>query len=415
MSMSSLYNNFARIAAAADRGANRWGSGVLKPLVQLLTARFGERYTIPYILVFAFICLFLLTSDSKSIIYVNYTDGVSDDWRLLPEALEEANAQIDDILAETGGGNHPHLIGWPVFARLFNVSSYNVWVIYPFMLALLAPAFWLWLAYRHRVPLLVATCLVLYIWRSPLTSHIGIQPTSDLFLAIAFIGLFLFIHHYRGRFLAVGFLFFFILLIHQRAAVMSPAVILWAAYCWHDRPGTLKSIGVTGCVKTASPVILAIAAFFIYKELFYTFFPSEFTLSRLDISQQFRQLFRIPSEANLEGGVFHYVLSPGNWTAWGLYYFSFVPLAIGGLLRKDQILIAIALVIHLGAISQLLVAQDVSRLTDFLFINLLILAILGARGDWPIKKLTLSFFLVGFLWTFGDRLLFQVARLLFIV
>ncbi len=138
-------------------------------------------------------------------------------------------------------------------------------------------------------------------------------------------------------------------------------------------------------------------------------------LRRLDVSQQIRQLFRLDYtyraannyelDSVVEGHLLKYVLSPVNWHVWGLYYFSFVILSLGALLKRSYLLALISVTIYLGTIFQLLIAQDVHRLTGFLIINLILLIIWNAIEGWPIPKLTNVFVILGFLTIFHDHIL----------
>ncbi len=354
-----------------------------------LCARAGERFTVVHFLVFSLLFLQLSIQLEQNRIGV-FLRGVIEPP---PKAM---TMNIDDLTYEDET-THQHLIGFPIFARLMRVDSQDAWMLYPLMVAILFPSLWLYLVWVWRVPMLMASCLILAIFNTPVVSGIGIEPNSDFFVNSVVIGLFLYIMHRPEAYLSIGLIFLFAMLVHQRALVLLPAAIVWSVYWSEGQPNCPFVVKPKRYLKAAVPFLIAAAVFLAYKSLFYYYFPAKFPLRRLDVTQQFRQLLRLPSEHNLEGSILHYIVSLRNWEVWHLFYFSFVVLTVGALIKKSYTLALVALLLYLGSISQLLVAEDVHRLTSFLFIISLILAIEASQKDWPIYWSTCAFFVVAFL------------------
>lgn len=354
-----------------------------------LGARIGDRFGIVHFLCFALLFLAFSVRHTQSAIGI-YLQGAE----LPPPKAMTLN--IDNLVYENEH-THQHLIGFPLFAKLLRLSAQDAWMLYPLMLTMCYPLLWVYLVAVRQVPFLMATCVVLSIFGTPIAAGVRIEPSADFLTNVMVTGFFLYILHRPTAYLAIGIYFFCMMLVHQRVVVLAPAAIVWSLYWAHNQPCHPCSMPRAAYLRTAVPFLAASTLFFIYRALFYHFFPARYPLRRLDFMQQVRQMFRIPSDHNLEGGLLHYVLSPRNWETWHLLYFGFVVLALGAALKKQYTLLLLSLLLYGGTISQLLVAEDVHRLTSFLFVILVVLAIEAAQPGWPLAQATSAFLVFGLL------------------
>jgi hypothetical protein len=341
----------------------------------LITARFGERFTFTHCLTFGALFYYFM-------IRLQFSGFV----------LPISQGMIPDAGIET----HPHLVGFPILLQLLRLDDASAYIAYPTLLTLSLPALWVYLVIRHRVPLLIATCLMLATIQSPIISHVGITPNTDFltaWLTTATALLVLEKPHARWW----HFVFFLMaMMTHQRSLVLVPGLVMLAVATAYPAPHQSPRMAWRTYLIASVPFAAAAIVFFVFKEAYFHVYPVTGVAREITFLEQFNRVFR-PEMAidKMQGGPFAYIFSIDNVIHNGLYYFSFL-IAFWGMVRlRDYGAASVPILLHFGIISQLLVAEDIHRLTGFILVITLLLAIWSARSDWPYPRMTIAFFAVG--------------------
>lgn len=306
------------------------------------------------------------------------------------EQIHVARNLARGFVGELGIGTHPHQFIFPLVLSLLGIKSVGWWMFYPSLLLVAVPAFWLFLAKYHRVPLAVCSIIGWSVYFSPFVTHIGIYANGDVLTNIAALLLALCILWRPGSAVLAGICFVLLLLMHQRGVLLAPGYIAFTLYC-SGRTGTKAML------QAVVPYAVAAVVFLAFKTGYYHAFPLQENQYPLEIEDQLRRMFRLPGALGpMEGGVFDYFLHVDNLRFNGLFYFSFALLAYGGWRLRQPWLAASALLLYAGTVVQLFVAEDAHRLTGFLFVITVLLAVEAQRPQWPIPSAVRWFFPISF-------------------
>ena len=339
------------------------------------TARFGDRFTLIHCVLFGAGLYYFLVRLLYAAIALPLHQGMT------------PNAGIE---------THPHLVGFPVLLKLLRLDDATAYIAYPVLLALSLLALWAYLTLRYRVPLLIATCLCLSALKLPIISHVTLTPNTDL-LATWFVMVVFFVVAIRPRARGWHFvLFMAAMLCHQRSLVLAPGLVMFGVMlCRPEQPNPFR-IPMRDYVIAAVPYIAAAIGFFLFKEIYFQLFPATGVAREITFTEQFNRIFR-PENAidKMQGGPFTFVFSFENIVQNGLFYFTFVVACAGALKLRNYSAASVPLLLHLGTVSQLVVAEDVHRLTGFIFVIATLLAIWAGRRDWPWPRITVAFFALG--------------------
>ena len=93
-------------------------------------------------------------------------------------------------------------------------------------------------------------------------------------------------------------------------------------------------------------------------------------------------------------------MSPVNLQVWGLFYFSFIRVMFIGFYRRTMSLVLFGASFHILVVSQLLVAEDVHRLTGLLYGLLFVILFEMKKRKDAAAFISLAFLLVGGVDTF---------------
>lgn len=332
-------------------------------------ARIGERYTAGHFLLFVVSLLLLTLAYQRIHIAGNLSAGVP---------------------GEPGISTHGHQIVFPSLLALMGLTKSGFWVLYPSLLLAVLPLFWLHLARNCRVPLTICSLLGWSVYFSPMATHLGIYANADVVTNLLALSVVLLVRERPDARVLAGALFFLLMLTHQRSLVLLPGFIAWHLHC--EGRNDLKSIA-----RAAAPYLAAALLFFVYKSGYYHVFPPSEQDKPLEFVEQYRRMFRLPGVIDpMVGGMFDYVLSIDNLTWNGLFYFSFLLLGVGAWRSGRLWLAAAAVLIYVGTVLQLLVAEDAHRLTGFLFVVTVMLAIEAQRPGWALPKTTAWYFPLAF-------------------
>ena len=290
---------------------------------------------------------------------------------------------------------HPHQIIFPLILKLFGIWSDGWWLFYPTFFAAILPVMWIYLGARCRVPMLMSTCLLLSVTRMSMFTHVGVHLTGDAITNMTLVLLVLVVHAHPKSRLPIFFIYFMAMVGHQRSVVLLPGIALWNIYCAYPETRDPRDIKLRAYVDVAMPYILGVLAFFAYRQIYFHFFPPVSIWRELTVTSQLKRMFRMtgPAEA-MDGGVLYFLFKKEGFTWNGFFYFSFLVFALGAFMKRHYLLACVPLLLYFGTISQMLVAEDAHRLTGFLFLIVLLLAVEASRTDWPILKGTTAFFVI---------------------
>jgi hypothetical protein len=189
------------------------------------------------------------------------------------------------------------------------------------------------------------------------------------------------------------------LISHERALVVLPALLVWHA----DRlaaaePGWWSGSRAKGRALALAAVYAAPAAVsVIYKHVFYRLNPPEGEHQTLGFIDQFYRLIGDPrASGQYVGSPWDNLVSVENITWNGLYYASFLVLAGVALASRRPLLVWFAVLVYAGTVVQILVAEDVHRLTSYLFLPAAVLAMEYRRLAPPLQAASALFVAVSF-------------------
>lgn len=376
---------------------------IVHRVCRVASARLGEPATMAHVCLFAFLFLvFLVRAVSRILTY-------------LPAAQPEVSA-FGPCLPMAGGCMaifkvHAHLIGFPVLLKLLRLSPDMAWLAGPLLAAVAFVLLWTWLVARHRVPMLLASALVIAIFNLPVLSGMTETPNGDVLTNVLVIALVVVMMEWPAGIVWPALICLAAMLTHQRVMVLLPFLtFLRLAGMGTGLPLAPRPL-LRVFIRAVLPFALSLIAFFVFKEVFYKFVWHDPNIyNKLDITSQVYRVFGVNGNPEVSGsiqlgGPLQYVLHHDNWRIWGpLYFISFVAAAFhwkNGTFEK-----AVAyLLLWLGTVFQLVMAEDVHRLTSFFYVALILFAIdiqaMGKRAQlWGT-----GFLFLGFAWVFLPNIL----------
>ena len=199
---------------------------------------------------------------------------------------------------------------------------------------------------------------------------------------------------------------------HERAMFIIPALFLYSLHTLDISPSYYrKNFSVVS--KLSLNFVIPVIIFYLYKTLFYSVNTGVPDHKSLSIYQQILHLLRAPNpNHSIYDGIFDFVMSPVNLQVWGLFYFSFIIVMFIGFYRRTMSLVLFGASFHILVVSQLLVAEDVHRLTGLLYGLLFVILFEMKKRKDAAAFISLAFLLVGGVDNFSHELYVLYAKML---
>lgn len=369
----------------------------------LIPARMGQAGTTVHVFVFAFLFLAFLV---RAMVRV---------MSHLPDATPQASALGPCLAVLTECVPvfkvHAHLIGFPAFLRLLRLPPEAAWLAGPLTVAVFYPLFWIWLTARRGVPMILASILVLGIFNLPVLSGMSESPNGDVLTNILVITLLILILEYPRNIVIVMMIALAALLTHQRVLLIIPFFVLLSVSQQGSKTLFPVRPALESWIRALLALFLAVAAFFLFKEIFYSKLWNDHNIyNKLDLMSQIYRILGLKGDASVpgsiqEGSVFRYLFHSDNWRIWGLLYFT--PF-LGAFLywrRRDPIRVLTYLAVWGGTVIQLLMAEDVHRLTSFFFLGIVLLAVDAQAMEKRARLMVGGFLALGYAWVFLPNIL----------
>jgi hypothetical protein len=245
----------------------------------------------------------------------------------------------------------------------------------------------------------MAALLLLSTFKLPMFSHVAASPNGDLLHNVLVLGAVVLAAERPKDYVATAVLLLAVLVSHERALVLLPALFVWHADrlaqaepgCWRGPSAKRRALSLAAAYAT--PAVVSI----LYKQFFYRLNPPEGEHQTLGFVDQFYRLIGDPrASGQYVGSPWDNLVSMENITWNGLYYASFLVLAGVGLASRRPLLAWFAVLVYAGTVVQILVAEDVHRLTSYLFLPAVVLAVEYRRLRSPLQAVSALFVAVSF-------------------